>query len=109
MDDIFAGGNFGVKDKSRRDQAKFITDRKSGGAASRSMLGQAVRSANEIVRRHWRFATKLPFLYPAGWLFFGSRYAIRAAFGKREKINLRAVSNKAKDRRELYEKIELFK
>ena len=109
MDDIFAGGNFGVKDKSRRDQAKFITDRKSGGAASRSMLGQAVRSANEIVRRHWPAADKLPFLYPFGWAFFGGRYAIHAAFGRRERLAVRSLSHSANRRRGLYGQLELFK
>ncbi len=109
MDDIFAGGNFGDKDKARRDQAKFITDRKSGGAASRTAAGQAVRSANEIVRRHWPAAGKLPFLYPFGWAFFGGRYALRAALGKRERIDVRSLSRGAKERREVYGKLELFK
>ena len=108
MDDIFAGGNFGIKDKTRRDQAKFITDRKSGGAASRTVAGQAVRSANEIVRRHWPIAAKLPVLYPAGWLFFGGRYVLRAALGRRSRINVRELAKRAEERRKVYEKLDLF-
>ena len=109
IDDIFAGGNFGGKDRSRRDQAKFITDRKSGGAASGSAAGQAVRSANEIVRRHWPAAAKLPILYPAGWAFFGGRYALRAALGKREKPDVRSLSKNAGLRRRIYTRLDLFK
>lgn len=108
MDDIFAGGNFGTKDKSRRDQAKFITDRKSGGTSSRSTAGQAVRSANEIVRRHWPAASKLPILYPAGWLFLGGRYVLRVAAGKRKKLNVSNLAKDAKTRRKVYEKLKLF-
>ena len=106
--DIFAGGNFGHKDLSRADEAKFITSRKKGGVNNDSNVKQAVLSANEIVRKHWKFADKVPVVYPAGWAFFGGRYAIRFIAGKRDKVNVNALVKGAEKRKALYKEIKLF-
>ena len=45
-DDVFASGNFGHKDLSRADEAKFITSRKKGGVNNDSNLKQAVLSCS---------------------------------------------------------------
>lgn len=107
--DVFAGGNFGHKDLSRADEAKFITSRKKGGVNNDSNIKQAVLSANEIVRRHWKFADKLPVIYPIGWAFFGSRYALRALVGKRNKININKIAKGAEKRKGIYRSLELFR
>lgn len=107
-EDIFAGGNFGHKDLKRADEAKFITSRKKGGVNNDSNVKQALLSANEIVRRHWRFADKVPIVYPAGWMFFGGRYAIRAAIGKREKVKVSTLVKGAEKRKKIYSCINLF-
>lgn len=107
-DDIFAGGNFGHKDLKRADEAKFITSRKKGGVNNDSNVKQALLSANEIVRRHWMFADKVPVVYPAGWAFFGSRYALRALAGKREKIRINELKKSAGKRKEIYKELRLF-
>ena len=107
-DDIFAGGNFGHKDLKRADEAKFITSRKKGGVNSDSNVKQAVLSANEIVRKHWKFADKVPIVYPAGWAFFGGRYALRALTGKREKINVNILAKSAEKRKHIYKELKLF-
>ena len=106
--DIFAGGNFGHKDLSRADEAKFITSRKKGGVNNDSNVKQAVLSANEIVRKHWKFADKAPVVYPAGWAFFGVRYAIRLIVGKRAKVNVNELIKGAEKRKEIYYSLELF-
>ena len=107
-DDIFAGGNFGHKDLKRADEAKFITSRKKGGVNNDSNLKQAVLSANEIVRRHWKFADKVPLVYPAGWAFFGGRYAIRSIAGKRDRLKVSALVKGADKRKEIYKSLKLF-
>ena len=107
-DDIFASGNFGHKDLSRADEAKFITSRKKGGVNNDSNLMQAVLSANEIVRRHWKFADKVPLVYPAGWAFFGGRYAIRSIAGKRDRLKVSALVKGADKRKEIYKSLMLF-
>ena len=106
--DIFASGNFGHKDLSRADEAKFITSRKKGGVNNDSNVKQAVLSANEIVRKHWKFANKVPVIYPVGWAFFGGRYAIRLIVGKRAKVNVNELIKGAEKRKEIYYSLELF-
>ena len=106
--DVFAGGNFGHKDLSRADEAKFITSRKKGGVNNDSNVKQAVLSANEIVRKHWKFADKIPIAYPAGWAFFGGRYAIRSIVGKRDKVILNAIIKGAEKRKRIYQRLKLF-
>ena len=106
--DVFTGGNFGHKDLKRADEAKFITSRKQGGVNRDSNVKQAVLSANEIVRRHWKVAGKVPVIYPAGWAFFGGRYAIRAIRGKREKVNVGELVKDAEKRKEIYKEFKLF-
>ena len=106
--DVFEGGNFGHKDSSRSDEAKFITSRKKGGVNDDSDTKQAVLSANEIVRKHWKFADKFPVVYPVGWAFFGGRYAVRALLGKRKKIDLGELAEGAEKRKEIYRGLELF-
>lgn len=107
-DDVFAGGNFGHKDLTRADEAKFITSRKKGGVNYDSNIKQAVLSANEIVRKHWKFADKVPIVYPAGWAFFGGRYAIRSIAGKRERVKVSTLVKGAEKRKEIYKGLKLF-
>ena len=107
-DDVFAGGNFGHKDLTRADEAKFITSRKKGTVNNDSSIKQAVLSANEIVRKHWKFAEMVPVVYPFGWAFFGGRYAIKAATGKRNKIKVKTLVDGAEKRKEVYQGLRLF-
>ena len=107
-DDVFAGGNFGHKDLTRADEAKFITSRKKGTVNNDSALKQAVLSANEIVRKHWKLAEKLPIVYPFGWVFFGGRYALKSAIGKRDKVKVKALVEGAEKRKEIYQRLKLF-
>ena len=107
-DDIFTGGNFGHKDLSRADEAKFITSRKKGGVNNDSNVKQVVLSANEIVRRHWKYADKVPVVYPVGWAFFGGRYAIRSIAGKRDRVKVSALVKGAEKRKKIYKELRLF-
>lgn len=108
MHDIFEGGNFGHKKLQRSDEAKFITNRKKGTVNNDSVFKQSILSANEIVRRHWNFVDKVPFLLPFGWIFFGSRYLFRFCIGKRPKIEVNKLIDGANDRKEIYRQFHLF-
>ena len=108
-DDLFAAGNFGHKDLNRADEAKFITSRRKGGVNDDSALKQSILSANEIVRKHWKFADKVPIVYPVGWAFFGGRYAVRSLAGKRKKISVNELAKSAKTRKEIYQQMKLYK
>ena len=107
-EDVFVGGNFGHKDLTRADEAKFITSRKKGTVNNDSAIKQAVLSANEIVRKHWKFVDKVPIVYPFGWAFFGGRYAIKAVIGKRDKVKVRALIEGAEKRKEIYQGLRMF-
>ena len=108
LDDIFAGGNFGKKDIKRSDEAKLITSRKKGGVNNDSNLKLMILSANEIVRKNWSIAEKLPVIYPIGWMFFGVRYTVRVLFGKRKKIEFNEIVDGADKRKEIYRHLRLF-
>lgn len=108
-DDIFVSGNFGHKDSNRADEAKFITSRRKGGVNDDSVLKQSILSANEIVRKHWKFADRVPIVYPAGWAFFGGRYAVRSLAGKRKRISVNELAKSAKTRKEIYQQMMLYK
>ena len=107
-EDVFAGGNFGHKDLTRADEAKFITSRKKGTVNNDSAIKQAVLSANEIVRKHWKFVDKVPIVYPFGWAFFGGRYVIKTALGKRDKVKVKALVKSAEKRKKIYQGLRLF-
>lgn len=106
-EDVFLGGNFGHKDLSRADESKFITSQK-GGISNISNIKQFFVSSNDIVRKHWRKVSKVPIIYPVGWVFFGGRYALRVMVGKRKKINFHKLTQGAKKRKELYNHFALF-
>ena len=50
----------------------------------------------------------MPVVYPAGWAFFGGRYAIRLIVGKRAKVNVNELIKGAEKRKEIYYSLELF-
>ena len=81
---------------------------KKGGVNNDSNVKQAVLSANEIVRKHWKFADKLPVVYPAGWAFFGGRFAIRAIAGKRDRVRVSTLVKGAEKRKNIYKGLKLF-
>lgn len=108
MADIFAGGNFGRKDSQRINQAKFMTNRRKGNVENTSVLKQFCRTMNDKVRLVMPATKRLPILIPFGWLYVGIRHLFRIFFGKRPKINMGRVISGVKERKEIYQKLELF-
>ena len=86
----------------------IISSRGKNGVGNTSMLGQFIKSINNIVYLKWKISKKLKFLLPFGWLFYGTRYLIRMAFGKRDKININQTVEKASERRNIYKEFDLF-
>ena len=72
------------------------------------MFQQAIRSVNEMVYTHWPLAKRMKFLLPAGWAYYCTRYLIRIATGKRAPIHLRELGERARERRNVYEKFGLY-
>ena len=50
----------------------------------------------------------MPVVYPAGWAFFGGRYAIRTIAGKRNRVKVSALVRGAEKRKDIYKSLQLF-
>ena len=105
INDIFNAGNFGQKDEKRSQESLLIS---GGKKKKKSLLSQLFASMNSIVYQKWGITRKLKFLLPIGWLFFGGRYIVRMLMGKRPKIHAVEARNEAKERMEIYDKLNLY-
>lgn len=103
--DIFAAGNFGQKDEKRSQESLLIS---GGKKKKKSIISQLFASMNSIVYQKWGITRKLKFLLPIGWLFFGGRYLIRMAMGKRPKIHPIEAKTEAEKRMQIYDKLKLY-
>jgi hypothetical protein len=106
MNDILSGGNFGRKDKQRRYEALFISDRGKNGFKTNRIL-QVMKSLNRIVRDRWKIVEKIPLIYPVGWVYFSLRYVIRLILGVR-KLDIADTYKQSGERKELYKRVKLF-
>lgn len=109
MEDILSGGNFGRKDSNRAVQTILISERGKDGVGKTSMVGELLRSGNEIVYHNWPGSKKNKVLLPAGWVYIGTRRIIREMTGKRKKTNIARIVGGAADRRDLYKQLHLYK
>ena len=109
IEDVFKGGNFGVKDPQRAYEGHFISDRGKDGVR-KGRLREGFASLNRITYRLWPLTRRIPILLPIGWLVslvhFVKRNRQRKKQG-REIDALRAYRESA-PRRELYKKLSLY-
>lgn len=106
--DIFEGGNFGKKDKGRRQEGLMISDRGKDGV-SRTKFSQLVKIKNKQAIEVFPVIRKLKFFYPFGFVFLAIRYLFNVALGKRKAVNVKKISSNADKRRNIYAQFELFK
>ena len=108
MVDIMNGGNFGVKDKNRINQAKLMTNTGKGNVDDTSLLKQLFLTMNEKARRGMPITTKVPLLLPIGWIYVGGRHLVRIAQGRRPSIDVADMIAGATERKEIYKEFRLF-
>lgn len=108
MRDIFKGGNFGIKDTNRINQAKLITNAHKASVDETSLLKQFIRTMNEKAEIAMPVTKKVPVLFPVGWIYAGGRHLLRIRSGKRPRINVSDMVRGANERRELYKEFRLF-
>lgn len=106
ISDILLGGNFGRKDKQRKYEGMFISDRGKNGMDTNRFV-QAFRSLNRIVRSYWKIVERIPLLYPIGWLYFSFRYLFRLITGKR-KLDIANTYKQSGKRKEFYKQLRIF-
>lgn len=108
MCDIFKGGNFGVKDSNRINQAKLITNSHKASVDETSLLKQLIHTMNEKAKIAMPIIKKVPVLLPVGWIYAGGRHLLRIRSGRRPKIDVSDMVRGATERRELYKEFRLF-
>lgn len=108
MCDIFEGGNFGVKDSNRINQAKLITNSHKASVDETNLLIQLIRTMNEKARIAMPIINRVPLLLPVGWIYAGGRHLLRICKGRRPKIDVSDMVKGATQRREIYKEFKLF-
>jgi hypothetical protein len=108
MVDIMNGGNFGVKDKNRINQAKLMTNTGKGKVDDTSLLKQLFLTMNQKARRGMPITAKVPLLLPIGWLYVGGRHLVRIKQRKRPSIDVKSMIDGATERKEIYKEFRLF-
>ena len=104
LSDLFSGGNLGQKDVSRSRQAYLITS----GTESRSKLRRMFSVLTDMIWQKWPISKRIRILVPVGWAYFGLRYLIRAALGKRPGLYIKASLRGAQARTSLYDHLRLY-
>ena len=106
--DIFDGGNFGVKNETRINQAKLITDSNSGSVNGRSKFVQLFKTLSEKSKAAMPVCKKCPLLLPVAWIYVSIRHMWRIMSGKRNRIKVKTTITGAKTRSEIYKEFRLF-
>ena len=106
--DVFEGGNFGIKDLERINQAKLFTNQGKGTVGDVAFMVQLFQTMNERTLRAVPFLRKKPWLMPAGWLYVGLRHLCRIKKGTRPPIHVEKMIKGASERRDIYREFHLF-
>lgn len=108
LDDVFAGGNFGTKDGTRRSQAKLIRNNVTKKVENKTMLTNILISINEKAKRDYPVMKKNPVLLPAGWIIVCVQYFFRIILRKRNNVFEKTIYSDAITRQKLYSELKLF-
>lgn len=109
MNDIIRGGNFGIKDRQRVFEGKFISNRGKNGVR-RNRLSEAVASVNASSRERWPIMGKLPILLPIGWILGIFRYLFHNSQRRKtgKQIHIVDAYRNSESRKKLYRKLRLY-
>lgn len=106
LEDIIDGGNFGIKDDSRKIQTKFIRDSETRKIECGSSLRNLIVNVNAKARNDFPPAKRYSVLLPIGWFFVGIQY-FRWSYNKGLVIDKKTVLN-IKRRKKIYSELKLF-
>lgn len=108
MEDIFAGGNFGIKDNTRRSQAKLIRNNVTRRVTEQALLKNVFVNISNKAKQDYPVMKKLPVLLPVGWGIISTQYLFRVASGKRNNVLDKTIFTDAMSRKKLYSELKLF-
>ena len=106
--DIFAGGNFGIKDRDRYNQSKFLLNADTRQIDGGSRIGHLFRFMNQRARLNYPAASKYPILLPLGWFITLRRRSWFVKKGVQTKFRFHNTLKQAKEREAIYEQLGLF-
>ena len=106
LEDVIDGGNFGIKDDSRKIQTKFIRDSETRKIEGGSSLRNLIVNVNAKARNDFPPAKRYSVLLPIGWFLVGIQY-FRWSYNKGIVIDKRTVLN-IKRRKKIYSELKLF-
>ncbi len=105
MQDVLSGGNFGVLDRSRSGSGMMISEHAKGGTRN-SKIYNLLRTLHSTMYSACPVLKKAPILYPFLFVFRIVKYLVLMLKGKRP--SLIAASQKADERKKVYNKLEIF-
>ena len=106
MEDVLLGGNFARRDSNRGFERVFMPSSNDPNV-NRSRIVNVFGTLNKSVRKHWPVASRIPLLYPFGWVYVSLRFLILLALGKRD-VNVVNGFKRSGQRMKLYEDLCLF-
>ncbi len=106
LDDIVRSGNFGIKDGTRKLQAKLMRNSVTRKIENRNVLHNLITNVNLRARKVLPAAGRCPILLPIGWCVVGVEYIKWARSRRGEGIG--DVVTEAKKRQKLYSELKLF-
>lgn len=105
MEDVLIGGNFGEFDKTRAGSGMMISEHGKGGTKN-SKAYNLFRALHTSMYTVYPVLYKAPYLYPFIFVWRIIKYIFMMLAGKRP--SLIAASQKADERKRLYDKLKLF-
>ncbi len=105
--DIFAGGNFGIKDEGRAMQGNAISNRGKDGYNAPAFI-QFFRSLNTAAVTQFPILKRKKILRPFGFIALGTRRVFRVFKGTRSMPKMKGTFTAATQRKEIYKKFHLF-
>ena len=106
LEDVIDGGNFGIKDDSRKIQTKFMRDSETRKIEGGSSLRNLIVNVNSKARNDFPPAKRYSVLLPIGWFFVVIQY-FRWSYNKGLVIDKKTVLN-IKRRKKIYSELKLF-
>lgn len=108
LEDVFRGGNFGVKDDTRKSQAKLIQNKQNKKVLKGHLWKNALISIDEKAKKDFSFCRRIIVLRPLAWFLVCFQYLFRILSGRRHNVFKRDIYRAASERQTLYAELKLF-
>ena len=109
LNDILVGGNFGFKDRSRYQHAKYIGSVGDDAAEQRKPLQQVFYSIHKKAKRTHPLLMRYFLTYPLGWGVVALEYSLLLLTGRRGRHNPVSVIKEAGRRKDIYKELRIYK